>query len=155
MNPELDKQLEAETDRRLKALPDLAAPPSLIARTMNAISRPAAPWHARPWSAWPAGLRAAFLVVTIGALGGAIPVLHELGPRLFGPLAGQFAHWRVGVECIWNAAGALTGAVTVVLSHLGKGFVLPCVLLVVLAYAACVGFGTLLVRLALSGSRKN
>jgi hypothetical protein len=154
MNLEFDNQLEAEIDRQLKDLPDLAAPPNLIRRTMSAIECPGAPWYFRPWSAWPAGLRAAFLVVTLGALAGAIPILHELGPRLFGPLAGQFAHWRVGVECLWNAAGALTGAVTVILNHFGKGFVLPCVLVVLLAYAACVGFGTVFVRLALSGSRK-
>jgi hypothetical protein len=155
MNPEYDNQLESEIDRQLKDLPELAAPSNLIRRTMTAIERPAAPWHARPWSAWPAGLRTAYLVVTIGAVAGAFTVLRELGPRLFGPLGGRLADWRAGAECLWNAIGAVAGAVTVIVNHFGKGVVLPCLLVVVLSYAACVGFGTVFVRLALSGPRNN
>ncbi len=155
MNPEFDKQLEAEIDRQLKDLPELAAPPTLISRTMNAIARPAAPWHARPWAMWPAGLRAAYLVVTLGALAGAFLEWRAVAPGLFGSLAARFAHWRAGVECLSNAVGALAGAAAVILDHFGKGVVLPCVLVVILAYAACIGFGTVFVRLALSGSRRN
>jgi hypothetical protein len=51
--------------------------------------------------------------------------------------------------------GVLAGAVTPILDHLGKGVILPCVLVVVLAYAACIGFGTVFVRLAFSGPRKS
>lgn len=155
MNPEFDKQLEAEIDRQLKDLPDLAAPPNLMSRTMNVIARPAAPWHARPWSAWPAGLRAAYLVLTLGALAGAFPEWRAVGPGLFGAMTARLAHWRAGVECLWNAVGVLTGAVAPILDHLGKGVTLSCVLVVLLAYLACIGFGTVFVRLALSGSRKS
>jgi hypothetical protein len=154
MNGEFDKQLQAEIDRQLKDLPDLAAPPDLMRRTMNAIARPAAPWHARPWSAWPAGLRAAYLVLALGALAAAYPGWRAVGPALFGPMVARFAQWRAGAECLWNAAGVLTGAMALVLDHLGKGVILPCVLVVALAYAVCVGFGTVFVRLALSRSRK-
>jgi hypothetical protein len=45
--------------------------------------------------------------------------------------------------------------VALILDHLGKGVVLSCVLVVVLAYVACIGFGTVFVRLALAGSRKS
>jgi len=155
MNPELDKQWETEIDRLLKDLPDLAAPADLIPRTMNAIARPAAPWHARPWYAWPAGLRAAYLVLTLGALAAAFSGWREVEPGLFGTMVARLADWRAGLECLWTAMGALAGAVALVLDHLGKGVILPCVLVVVLAYAACVGFGTVFVRLALSGFRKN
>jgi len=155
MKPEFDAQLEAEIDRQLKDLPDLAAPPDLIARTMNAIARPAPPWHVRPWFAWPVGLRVAYFVLALGALAGAIPGWRAVGPGLFGPVVARFAHLRAGVECLWNAGGALAGAVTLTLDHLGKGVIVLCALVVVLAYAACVGFGTVFVRLALSGSRKS
>jgi hypothetical protein len=154
MNPEFDKQLEAQIDRRLKDLPDLAAPRSLISRTMNVIARPA-PWHARPWSAWPPGLRIAYLVLTLGGLAGAFSESRVVGSRLFEPMMARFVHLRAGVECLWNAVGALTGAVALILDHLGKGVILSCVLVVMLAYAACVGFGTVFVRLALSKSRKS
>ncbi|HUD48782.1 MAG TPA: hypothetical protein VMR33_18255 [Candidatus Baltobacteraceae bacterium] len=154
MNPEFDKQLEAEIDRALKDLPDLAAPPNLLPRTLSLIARPAAPWHARPWSAWPVGLRAAYLVVTLGAVAAAIPGWRAVGPRLLAPIVGRLAHWRAGVECLWNAVGALTGAVALILDRAGKGIILPCILVVVLAYAACVGFGTVFVRLSMSKFRK-
>jgi hypothetical protein len=155
MNPDFDKQLEAEIDRQLKDLPDLAAPPNLMPGTINRIVRPAAPWHSRPWSVWPAGLRTAYLVLTLGGLAGAIFGWRAAGPALFGPVIARLAHWRAGVECLWNAVGVLAGAVAPILDHLGKGVILPCVLVVALAYAACVGFGTVFVRLALSGPRKN
>jgi hypothetical protein len=88
-------------------------------------------------------------------LAAAFPQLRALGTGLFGPIAARLAQWRAGLECLWNAAGVLAGAVTPILNHLGKGVILPCILVVVLAYAACVGFGTVFVRLALSGSKKN
>jgi hypothetical protein len=155
MNPEFDHQLEAEIDRQLKDLPDLAAPPDLMARTMNVIGRPAAPWYARSWYAWPAGLRAAYLILALGALAGAFYGWRAVGPTVSGMIFARFAHWRPGLECLSNTVSALSGAVGPILDHLGKGIVLSCVLVVLLAYAACVGFGTVFVRLALSSSRKS
>jgi hypothetical protein len=155
MNPEFDTHLEAEIDRQLRDLPDLAAPTDLIPRTMNAIAHPAAPWHARPWSSWPAALRVAYLVVASAALAAAIPGWRAVRPSLFGPMTAWLAHWRPGVECLWNAMSALAGALPAILDHFGKGVILSCLAVVVLGYVACVGFGTVFVRLALSEPRKN
>jgi hypothetical protein len=150
MNPDFDNQLEAEIDRQLKDLPELAAPQSLIPRLMDAVARPTAPWHARPWYAWPAGMRAAYLILALGILAGAMPAWHAIGPGLVGPMAARLSHWGAGAQCLWNAAGALAGAAAMVLSHLGRGIILSCAAVMVIAYAACVGFGTVFVRLALA-----
>jgi hypothetical protein len=155
MNSELENQLEAEIDRQLKDLPDLVAPPNLVPRLINAVTRPPAPWHVRPWYAWPAGLRAASVILALAMLAGAIPGWRAIEPGLVGPMVTRLANWKAGLDCLWNAAGALAGAGTVILAHLGRGILLSCVALVALAYAACVGFGTVFVRLAWSKPRKN
>jgi hypothetical protein len=155
MNPELDKQLEAETERLLKDLPDLAAPPDLVLRTINLIVQPPSPWHSRPWFGWPAGFRVAYLLLMAGALAGAFFAWRALGPGLFGAMTARFSRWTADVGCLWNALSAMTGAVSAILDYLGKGFVLSCVGICAFAYAACVGFGTAFVRLVLAGPRKN
>jgi hypothetical protein len=153
MNPEFDKQLESLIDRQLKDLPDLAAPPNLIPQTLNALARPAAR-RVQPWPEWPAGLRIAYLIATFAALAGAIAGWQAFVPGLLAPLAPRLAQMRAGVEVLWNFLGALAGAVPAVVDHFGKGVILSCVVVVVLAYVSCVGFGTVFVRLAFSPSRK-
>jgi hypothetical protein len=155
MNPELDNQLEAEIDRQLKDLPDLAAPSSLVPRTVQMIAGPAVRWHSRSWATWPGSIRAAYLVVAFGVLAGTVPGMRALDQYLVVPMFARFAHWRAGVEWLWHAASALGGAATLVVDHAGREVILSCILAVVLAYAACVGFGTVFVRLALSGPRKS
>jgi len=155
MNPEFENQLEAEIDRHLKDLPDLAAPPNLIPRVTTAISRPAAPWHARPWHAWPVGAQIASVALALGVLSAAIPGWRVIGPALVGPLVARLAPWRAGAECLWNAACALAGAAPVMVEHLNKMTLLSCVAVMVLGYVACVGFGTVFVRLTLAAPRKN
>lgn len=155
MNSELDNQLEIETDRLLKDLPDLAAPSDFVLRTMNRIGHPASPWHSRPWFAWPAGLRVAYLVFEIAALAGAILGWRAVQPGLFGAFTTKFSRWTASAECLWNALNVLVGAVGLVVDHLGKGLVFSCLLAVVLAYAICIGFGTAFVRLVRAGPRKN
>jgi hypothetical protein len=154
MNPELHKQLEAETERLLKDQPDLAAPRDLILRTMKLIARPPSPWHSRPWFGWPVGFRVASLLLMAGALAGAFFGSRALGPELFGAITVRFSRWTADAGCLWNALIAMAGAISAILDHLGKGFVLSCIGIGAMAYAACVGFGTAFVRL-LAIPRKN
>jgi hypothetical protein len=155
MNTDFEKLLEAEIDRQLKDLPDLVAPPNLVPRVINAAARPPAPWHARPWYAWPAGLRAAYVILALAILVGAIPGWRAIEPGLVGPMVARLANWKAGAECLWNAAGALAGAAAAILEHAHRPVLLSCVALAAAAYVACVGFGTVFVRLALSRPRKN
>jgi hypothetical protein len=156
MNPNFDDpQLESEIDGHLKDLPDLVAPRSLVPHTMQLIARPSTEWHSRSWSTWPASIRAAYIVVAVALLAATIPGLRAFEQNLLVPMFARFARWGAGVEWLWNAASALASAGTAVVNHAGMGIILPCILAIALAYAACIGFGTIFVKLALSGPKKN
>jgi hypothetical protein len=156
MNPDFDDpQLESEIDRHLKDLPELVTPRSLVPRTMQMIARPAVVWHSRSWATWPASIRAAYVVVATALLAATVPGLRAVEQYLLVPMFARFAHWGAGLEWLWNATTALASAGTAVVNHAGKGIILPCVLAMVLAYGMCIGFGTVFVKLALSGSKKN
>ncbi len=152
---ELDPELEAQIDRRLKDLPDLAAPPGLAARTLNALAQPApAPWHARPWPAWPAAWRAAFLVLTCGILAALFLGWQAAAPEVAAAAQTRLSHWAAAAGCVWNTLCALAGAGALVAQHFGNGFLLACLLAGIMAYAACVGFGTLIIRFAFAPAGK-
>jgi len=157
MNSEFDNQfqLEAETDRLLKDLPDLAAPPDLISRALNRISEPELSWPSRPWFAWPKGVRIAYVACALAALTAVMFGWRALEPEVSGTQPSWFSQWSSGAACLWNALGVLRGALILVIDHLGKGFVVSCVLAVVTAYALCIGFGTAFVRLTLAGPKKD
>ncbi len=155
MIPDFDSELEARIDRLLKDLPDLAAPPGLLARTMNALARPAPPpRHARPWTAWPAGWRVAFLVLTCGVLGAVFLAWRAAAPELAAVVLPRLSHWAAAAGSVWTALGALAGAIPLVARHFGNGFLLACLAVGTIAYAACIGFGTLLVRFAFAPAGK-
>jgi hypothetical protein len=46
--------------------------------------------------------------------------------------------------------GALAGALALAVEHLGKGFMLACLVAAAGACAVCAGFGTIFVRFALA-----
>jgi hypothetical protein len=155
MRPEFDPELEAQIDRLLKGQPDLAAPRGLVARAMKALARPTpTPWHARPWAEWPAGWRAGFLVLTCGALAAAFLGWHAAAPGLAGVVLPRLTHWAAAAGCVWSTLGALAGAAALVARHFGNGFVPACLLVGAIAYAACIGFGTLIIRFAFAPAGK-
>ena len=156
MNPDFeDPQLESEIDGHLKQLPELVAPRGLLPYTMQLIARPAAERYSRSWSTWPTSIRAAYAVVAVTVLVATIPGLRAFEQDLLAPMFVRFAHWGAGIEWLWNATSSLASAGTAVANHAGKGILLSCILAMALAYAACIGFGTVFVKLALSGPKKN
>jgi hypothetical protein len=152
MNPE--SELEAEMSRALQGLPDLAAPPGLLARTMGALERPARS-RLRPWPEWPLAARAAFMVFALAAVAGAIAELRVLEPGLLAGISHRLAPMAAGFARFWNVVSGLTGALALAAQQLGKGFMLACLVAVAGACATCAGFGTIFVRLALARPGKN
>ena len=152
MNPDYEKQLEEQIDRELKRLPELSAPNTLAARVMQAIElRASLPWYRQPWQMWPAPWRfatLAFLLLSFGGLfvaswrltqaAGVANVVQEVG-ELFS-----------GVHVIWNVANALCGALMTVIKQLGSVMLIGILVGVLLAWAMCLGVGTVCVRLALA-----
>jgi hypothetical protein len=149
MTPDFDPNLEALIDRRLKELPDLAAPSGLVTRTMKALTGAAAAHPRRSaWPAWPAGWRAAFLILASVGLAALFLGWRNAAPAVASLALPWLARVAAFTGVIWNTLSTLTDAVALVLRHFGNGVVLAVLLLGAVAYAACVGFGTLLIRLA-------
>jgi len=150
MNPEYEKQLEAEINRELKGLPPLVAPATLISRVLTAIeNRVSLPWYRQPWPAWPMALRAVSLLVLLGAFG-ALCFGGWKVSQAQSVLAAMhtFTGWFSGASSLWNALNALGGSAIVVAKHLGTGFIIGCLVAVALGYGLFVGLGTFYVRLA-------
>jgi hypothetical protein len=154
MNPEMEKELETEIGKALQGLPDLAAPPGFLARTMGALEQPA-PWRMRPWAGWPLSARIAFLVFALAAVAGFFAEGRAIEPGLLAGAWHRVAPVAVGVACFWNVLCGLTGALALAVQHLGKGFMLACLAAAAGACAFCAGFGTIFVRLALTRPGKN
>jgi hypothetical protein len=77
------KELEKEISKALQGLPDLAAPPGFLTRTMTALEQPA-PWYAvRAWTKWPVPVRIAFSVHALAAVAAAVVGWARLS-RVFG-----------------------------------------------------------------------
>ena len=154
MNPELEKELETEIGRALQGLPDLAAPPALLTRTMAALQRPA-PWYARTWNKWPVPVRIAFLVFALAAVAAACVGWRAVEPGLLATASRHLAPATADVSSLWKFLSALAGAVVLAVEHLGKGFMLACFAAAAVACAMCAGFGTMFVRLAFARPGRN
>ena len=150
MSMEYERELEAEIDRELKALPDLTAPGTLVRRVMLATQhRRALRWYNQPWQNWPYPLRVTALALLSVMFGGLCVASWQL-TRAAGVSAamqevgGMFS----GLAAVWNVINVLFGAVVLVVKHLGTGFMIGCALIAALGYALCVGLGTAYLRLA-------
>jgi hypothetical protein len=147
MNPELEKELETEISRALQGLPNLAAPPGFMARTLAALERPAA-WYARSWAEWPLAIRIVSLVFALMAVTAAFLGWRAVEPSLLATATRHFAPLAGGVTSVWKLLIALAGALALTVEHFGKGFMLACLATVAVAWAFCAGLGTMFVRFA-------
>jgi hypothetical protein len=154
MNPDLEKQLEAEISRALQGLPDLSAPPGLVARTMKALEAPA-PWHDRSWTTWPLTAQIVIFVFALATVAAGCVAWRAVEPGLLAAASHHLAPVVTGLESFWNALSALAGAVALAVEHLGKGFMLGCLVAAAGACALCAGLGTMFVRLALARPGRN
>ena len=149
MKDGFDNAGEQEVGNYLRNLPELAAPPGLISRTMKALEQPApSPWHARPWITWPAPLRILSLVLSFGALAAMVLPWNTLRPALAAAVRPSLAHWSAEAGFLREAFAALAGAAMLAVAQLGKGFALGLCVLALLSYSACVGLGAMILRFA-------
>jgi hypothetical protein len=152
MNPEYDKELEAEIARELKGLPQLPAPQTLASRVMLAIeARANVAWYRQPWQTWPAALRMGSLLILLALFGGLCFAAGRLAQgEAFVATAHTLGQWFSGVSALGNAVNVLLGAVTLAVKQLGTVFILAALVAVAAGYALCLGLGTVCVRLALA-----
>ena len=150
MNDNENPRLEAAIDHELKALPDLRAPQTLLPRVMAELKqRTALPWYRRAWQTWPMPLQLVSALVLLAAFGGLCFGSWQLthAPAV-ASAASEASGWFRLLSGAVSILGVLANALVLAVKSLGP-FVLGGILLAVLAgYAACIGFGTLYVRLA-------
>ncbi len=152
MNSEYQNQLEAEIDRELKALPELEAPPTLARRVMRAVQEKAhVPWYHLAWQSWPAPLRAATMAVLIVSFGGLCFAAWEICQTAgYTELVRALTGWMAAVWTLGNAVAALLSSAVLVIKHLGTALILACLAALAIAWAMCLGLGTVYLRLALA-----
>ena len=147
MNPEYKKQLEACVRSELDALDELPAPPALANRILTAIERRAtAPWYRRAWQTWPLPIQAASLaaMVLLFAI-----VCFVFPTTEVTAASGEATGWLAKLSVIWTTLTVLADAGLATIQHLGIGFMIGGAVLLVATYFACVGLGTVYVRLAM------
>jgi len=150
MNENQNPRLEAAIDRELKALPNLRAPQTLLPRVMALIEqRVAVPWYRRAWQSWPMPLQAVSMLVLLAAFGGLCfgswQLMHAPAVASATTEAGG---WFKLLNGALNTLGVLANALALAVKSLGPMVLGGIVLAVLAGYAACIGFGTLYVRLA-------
>jgi hypothetical protein len=152
MDSQYEQSLEAEIDRALKGQPELQAPSTLIPRISAAIARRRiSPWYQQPWHAWPVPMRAAALVFLAAFFASLCLGVWRL-PDTQSYLAAtrDAAGWFSGLTTLWNALNALLSALTQAVQQLHRGILLGCLAAVALAWAMCLGLGTVCLRLVLA-----
>jgi hypothetical protein len=150
MNPHDERELEAVIDRKLKALPTLRAPETLVSRVLATIEQRAAlPWYRQAWQAWPLPWQAVSMLVLLAAFGGVCFASWQfVHTPAFASASQEAAHWFSFLGTTWKAFNVLLSAVTMAFKSLGSAVVMGSLVALVLGYAMCVAFGTVYVRLA-------
>ncbi|MBI1177148.1 hypothetical protein GC207_06875 [bacterium] len=154
MNNADESKLEQVLHRELRELPDLRAPATLAPRVLAALAaRHRAPWWKKSWVDWPPGLRVAFLSLSLLVTGGLVylglQVPHVVGATaLAGEVSATFTGWYASVEPYVSFVTRLTGALELVLKAAPASLWWGLAAVVGLAYATCIGLGTLGYRVA-------
>lgn len=150
MNDVNERKLAEQLHRELHQLPNLKAPKTLGPRVLAAIAaRQEAPWWKKSWADWPRSMKLAFLVAGIAAIGGlvlagtALPQLSTLTSGLTESVGGMFA----SLKPYYDFAARFAGSVGLMLGAAGPKLYWSLAALTGLAYAVCIGLGTLGYRL--------
>lgn len=154
MNQADESQLEQVLHRELRELPDLRAPATLAPRVLAALAaRQRAPWWKKSWVHWPPGLRLAFLSLSLLVTGGLVYLGLQV-PQIVGatPMAGEVgatvSSWYASMEPYVSFVTRLAGAFGLALKAAPAHLWWALAAVVGLAYAMCIGLGTLGYRVA-------
>ena len=149
MNQEPDPQLEQWTHEKLRRLPELTAPPSLMPRVLAALQAEARlPWWRRSWWRWPLAAQAAALGIFLAsatALSFLAAAFSPSADSLSTALDGRLNN----IAGLWSALMALAGALeTLLLALTANPWALAAAAGGAAMYLLSIGAGTVLVRYA-------
>jgi hypothetical protein len=150
MNPEYEKQLEEAVRRELNTLDELQAPAGLAQRVMRAIElRAAAPWYRRAWQTWPVPLQIASAAVLLAAFG---MLCYGSWQFTQTTMFASASHTAGGVldffGLVWRTVCLVASSIVLAVKSLGPVVIAGITMVLLAAYAVCVGLGTVYVRLA-------
>jgi hypothetical protein len=150
MKSQYERELERVVDRVLKKLPEFEAPKSMVRNVTAALqARAATPWYRKPWQTWSLPLQVACLGLLFGAFGGlCFGVIQLTELEGLSELVEELAHWKGGLFAVFHVLEVLTQSAFLIFKQLGTGVMLGCLAALGISYAACIGLGTLWVRLA-------
>ncbi|HAV64230.1 MAG TPA: hypothetical protein DCY13_17920 [Verrucomicrobiales bacterium] len=150
MNEQDEIRLVDRLHRELRALPGHTAPRTLTPRVLAAIAvRQQAPWWRKSWSSWPLGAKVLFFAIGLtlaGALvagGMAIPQFALIAENTLGSFGGITESLRPYLELLTRMTGHLSTA----LQAAGPNLMWYLAALGGVAYATCIGLGTVGYRL--------
>jgi hypothetical protein len=148
MNPNYEKQLEAEISRQLKNLPELRAPESLVPGVLAAVERRSSrPWYRCSWWQWPVTLRVASAIALFALLAWLPLVGGHLWETSLNPV---LSRWFGVAQTIAGSLASSLIAVFRVKSGFGPETLrlvfLSASLWLLVMYFTCVGVGTFVYR---------
>jgi len=150
MSDQEHSELERAIHRELRGLPEVKAPETLVHRVMLAVhARERAPWWQRSWLTWPFGFQLCSLVVLLVSAG---LVSYLVGAAWDG--MGASSLWQRTVASFsWlqpfqEIGLALLNAILLLARAVNQNLILAGAAVVTAAYLACVGLGTVCVRVA-------
>jgi hypothetical protein len=150
MNPDHDQELRDLVEHELKGLQPLAAPSTLAPRIMAALAaRAEAPWYRRPWYCWSLPLQATFFTLLITLFGGlCFGAWKFFQTDAVVTTTGKVAETVSLVEMGFRVLGVFRDSAIYVLESIGSGYLIGFAGLAFVAYAICMGLGSVCVRLA-------
>lgn len=150
MNSDYEKQLAASVQRELNTLGELSAPGGLAARVMGIIQqRAGAPWYRRAWQTWPRPQRIVALAVMLTLFAGLCVGSWQFGQSdLLADTLGLIGERLSVLNVLWGAMSALGNAMTLAIQSIHPLVWMGGALVLLGCYVACVGLGTVCVRLA-------
>jgi hypothetical protein len=151
MQPEFDPKLESLIHQELRKLPELPAPPNLAPRVLAAIhARVSKPWWRQSWWNWPLAAQVAFLVIAV-AIAGAFTQSGLMVDDSVRSYSQQVTEQASTLSALLDSFAPLLNAVAL-LWQKAQPLLLYGLVLALGLYLACVGVGTMFVRVAIKRS---
>jgi hypothetical protein len=146
---EPDQQLEEIIHARLRKLPDLPAPPTLVPAVLQKIQeRAALLWWQRSWTNWPPAVQALSILLSVGLLTAAWFLTGNVAAETV-QLAGKARSSFGLLDQIVSVLQALGGTVQIILKSIHSQFLLIAAIVIGSLYLSTIALGTMFYRVAI------
>lgn len=148
MDSQDQHRLEHAVTRRLRELPDLPAPETLVPSILASIrARAVVPWYRRSWPAWPVGLQGASLVLMLALFGGLCYGGWKFSQaETLGHAMRPIGEWFSAAGLIWRTLAVLGDALFLSVRQLNPTVLIALIAVSFFSYTACIGLGTAFFR---------